>query len=210
MLKQLLLLIILSQCFCLSGQTFRFGAIGGLNICKLNGNENSEFNYAGYKIGGRIATDLHRQFRTSMDILYSRKGNIVNQFPDPSSNFDNIKLDYIEVPVMFTFMDWMDDPNEQEYWRLHFTAGVSFSKLVSYQVRNNLDIDVTDQQSFNKNKISFLAGLVYYINEHLGINVQYSGAFSNIQKRSSYPTMKSRVWSLNFIYMMDNKRRKTI
>ena len=191
----------------LSAQTFRFGAITGLNACKLSGNDNSAYNYVGFKFGGRIATDLHRQVRTSIDFLYSRKGNIVNQTPSNLITNKNIRLDYIEVPIMISLMDWMDDPDEEEYYRLHFTFGVSLSKLVNYRVTDNRDFDVTEQQSFYKNKISLLGGLVYYVNEHLGINVQYSNSFTNIQQRSIYPKMKSRTWSVNFIYMLDNKRR---
>lgn len=204
--KFLFILILVTFSLTTNAQSFRLGGITGLNICKLTDNPNKSFNHVAYKFGGRIATDLQRQFRVSLDLLYSKTGNTIGNKAAFSNSVD-INLDYIEIPLMFSFMDWMDDPDEELYYKLHFTAGISLGRLVNYNVKNNLEIDISDAHSFNKNKFSLLAGLVYYVNEHVGINIQHEYALSKIDKPISTFNMKSRIWSINIIYMVDNKRR---
>jgi len=191
----------------LEGQTFRTGLITGAHISKLTGNANDSYNHLGYNVGARIATDIHRQVRISADFLYSRKGNVVSYLLSETTKYENIRLDYVEIPVMISAMDWMDDPDEEKYYRLHFTIGGSFGRLINYKAIDNFGEDVTLQQAFDKTAISVMGGLVYYTSEHFGINLQFHSSFSNIQTTSRTPSMKSRSWTLNIIYMFDNNRR---
>ncbi len=188
----------------LVGQTFRTGLITGAHICKLTGNANDSYNHLGYNVGARIATDIHRQVRISTDFLYSRKGNVVSNVLSETTKYENIRLDYIEIPVMISAMDWMDDPEEEKYYKLHFTIGGSFGRLINYKAIDNFGEDVTPQQAFDKTAISVMGGLVYYTSEHFGINLQFNSSFSNIQRTTRSPSMKSRSWTLNIIYMFDN------
>ncbi len=208
MQKSITFLFISLTTLTLNAQTFKSGLIAGMNLSKLNGSEKNAYNFISYKLGGRISVDVKRQLRTSIDILYSKKGNIVSHTPSPLDAYKNVSLDYMDIPLTITFMDWMDDPDEEEYYRLHFVAGVSYSRLVNFKARDNLDIDVTDSQNFNKYKLSALGGLVYYPREHLGINLEYAHSFSNLEKLDSLQAMKIRNWSLSLIYMFHNRRKR--
>lgn len=194
--NSLLIILIFLFTSSLPSQTFRFGAVSGLKFSTQNAAKSVE--YSGFNLGGKVGFDVHKKFRTSMDLQFSRKTNSVNE---------DIQLDYIEVPIMISFMDWMDDPNEEEYYKLHFTAGLSYGHLFNYKVLNNMDEDVTQRYDFNKNTINAIGGLVYFFNEHFGLILQYHHSFSNIRKQNE-AVMKNRNWSFNLIYMVNNKRRK--
>jgi len=207
MQKTILILFFLVMSISLEGQLFKLGLISGVNISRLGSDEipKNSYNHFGPKFGGRVGVDLKRQVRTSIDILYSRKGNITD-LGQLTLAYKKLRLDYIDIPFMLTYMDWMDDPDEEDYYKLHFSVGANYGRLINYKAINNLDNDVTSQSNFNKSDCSLLTGLTYYPSEHFGINLQYSHSFLNIVAMSSAQKMKHRNWSVNFLYMFNNKR----
>lgn len=208
MQKTILILLLLAASINLKAQNFKLGLVSGVNISKFGSNEivKQPYNHFGHKLGGRVGIDIKRRVRTSIDILYSRKGN-VTELGGYTLPYKKLRLDYIDIPFMLTYLDWMEDPDEEDYYKLHFSIGAAYARLINHLAINNLDVDITNQSSFNKSDWSVLAGLTYYPSEHFGINLQYSYSLPNLVELEVLPKMKHRNWSVIFLYMFNNKRR---
>jgi len=182
-------------------QTFEAGLIGGINLSQLNGDNLAGFNQIGLNVGGRVAVQTSERWKWNIDILFSQKGSNKGKDDPRSAPFDSYRLNYAEVPIMISFLDWLDEDDEDIYYRLHFTAGVSVGQLVNFKVVDFVGQDVSDLQSFNKTSIDLIAGATYFINPHIGINAQYSYAALDVRKEKQAQSLAGRTLTFRAIYM---------
>ena len=194
---------VISFTFCLfliskntQAQTFEAGLIGGINLSQLHGDTYAGFNQIGLNAGGRVAITPSERWKWNIDILFSQKGS--NKSSKEFGGIDSYRLNYAEVPIMVSFLDWFD---EDEFYRLHFTAGISFCRLVDFKVIDIDGIDITDSQNFNKNAIDLIIGATYFLNEHVGINVQYAHALLDVEEEKQAQSLAGRTLTFRGIYM---------
>ena len=181
-------------------QTFEAGIIAGVNLSQLHGDGLAGFNQIGANFGGRVAVTPNEKWQWSVDILFSQKGSNKGSDDPRSIPFESFRLNYAEVPIMVSFKDWQSESDEG-YYRLHFTGGLSFCRLVDFTVKDIDDIDISDSQNFNRNAIDIIAGATYFINQHIGINAQYSYAVLNVRKDKSEQSLAGRTLTFRAIYM---------
>ena len=185
-----------------SAQTFKAGIITGLNFSKLTGDDLKGFNQFGLNIGGRVAVDFTKYIRVATDVLFTQKGSKRSVDQTSAIQFENIRLNYMQIPITLNIMDWMEDPNEESYHRLHFTFGVGYSRLIHHKVIDKDGNDITDTQIFKKNSADLITGLTYFVNQHVGISLQYSKSINPIQKSDINPPMKSKNIMFRMFYML--------
>lgn len=178
-------------------QTFEAGLIGGFNLSQLHGDGLAGFNQIGLNAGGRIAVQTSDRWKWNLDILFSQKGSNTGK-DDLIRPVDSYRLNYAEIPIMISFLDWADDT---EYYRLHFTAGISVGRLVTFKVIQSDGMDISDQQDFNKTSLDLIVGATYFINEHIGINAQYSFATLDVNKDKDAGSLAGRTLTFRAIYM---------
>ena len=181
-------------------QTFEAGLIGGVNLSQLHGDGLAGFNQIGLNVGGRIAVQTSERWKWNIDILFSQKGSNKSA-DDPNSFFDSYRLNYAEVPIMISFLDWADDSEDGNFYKLHFTGGIAVGRLVNFKVVDALGTDVTDFQNFNRFSIDLIAGATYFINQHVGINAQYSFATLDVRKEKEAQSLAGRTLTFRAIYM---------
>lgn len=149
-------------------QRFKGGVIGGFSVGQVQGDEVAGFRKFGLVGGGRVAIVLKDRMEIGVEMLFSQKGSAENR-PEYTLNPFSFTMNYVEVPVLFNYMDWMD---EEGYYKLHFHGGLSYGRLISY----SSDINFFDSLSsyFKDNDLSWIAGATYYVNERIGITGRYS------------------------------------
>ena len=185
-----------------SGQTFKAGIITGINFSKLTGDDLKGFNQFGLNIGGRVAVDFTKYIRVATDVLFTQKGSKRSVDQTSGNQFENIRLNYMQIPITLNIMDWMDDPDEEPYHRLHFTFGAAYSRLIHFKVIDKDGIDISDTQNFKKNTADLITGLTYFVNKNIGVSLQYSKSVNPIQKSDINPPMKSKNIMLRMFYML--------
>ncbi len=182
-------------------QTFEAGLIGGVNLSQLHGDGLAGFNQIGLNVGGRVAVQTSDRWKWNIDILFSQKGSNKGKDDPLSIPFDKYRLNYAEVPIMVSFLDWLDEADGTEYYKLHFTAGVSVGQLVGFKVIDSFGQDVTDLQDFNNTAVDLIVGATYFINTHIGINAQYSYAALDVRKEKEEQSLAGRTLTFRAIYM---------
>lgn len=205
MLKKLKIIILCCSVFIFSktihAQTFEAGIIAGVNLSQLHGDGLAGFNQIGMNLGGRVAITPAERWKWNIDILFSQKGSHKGADDRVAIPFDRFRLNYVEVPIMISYMDWISESGDAEYYKLHFTAGLSFCRLVDFEVTDNTGRDISDTQDFNKNAIDLIVGATYFLNEHIGINGQFSYAILNVRKDRNEQSLQGRTLTFRGIYM---------
>ncbi|HEB61833.1 MAG TPA: PorT family protein [Bacteroidetes bacterium] len=151
------------------GQRFKAGFVFGLNAAQLDGDDLAGFNKLGLQGGLRAEAKLKEKTRLSFEILFSQRGSrseiIANRFVEPRK----LHLDYIEVPVIFNYLDWL---SEDGFYKFHFHIGAAYSRLLNTKTDDDSFDELVNE--FNKNNIGLLAGATFYINEKFGLTVRYN------------------------------------
>jgi len=153
---------------------FKGGIVGGINLSQIEGDDAAGYNKIGLQGGFRVAIILKEKMDLGVEMLFSQRGSAARNRNQGAFPF-KLTLNYIEVPVLFNYMDW--EAEEEDYYRLHFHAGFSYGRLISYSTDINSFTVLGD--FFRDNDVSWIGGATYYINENLGITARYS--------RSLYP-----------------------
>lgn len=177
-------------------QTFEGGLVVGFNMSQLDGDDLAGWNRIGLNVGGRVAITPYEKWKINLDILFSQKGS--DSAPGQVSSYDNVRLNYVEIPIQVNYMDWL---HEDGFYRLHFLAGFSYSQLVGFQVIRFGGMDSTDLEDYKKWNANFQIGATYFINEHIGVNGQYSLGLLSVDKDPDAQFFRDRAWAVRVIYM---------
>lgn len=153
---------------------FKGGLVAGFNVSQIVGDEAAGYNKIGLQAGAKVAIILKEKMDLSIEMLFSQRGSAARNSNQGTFPF-KLTLNYIEVPVLFNYKDWKAE--DEDYYRLHFQAGFSYGRLISFSGDNNQFTSLGD--FFRDNDVSWVGGATYYLNERLGITARYS--------RSLYP-----------------------
>lgn len=174
-----------------AAQRFQGGVVAGFNLSQLDGDKLSGFNQIGVNAGGRVAAILGERWQLSMEMLFSQQGSKRTNTDDRSAPLDKIRLNMVEVPVMINFLEW----------KFHVSAGLSYSRLISYKVEDVFGDDVSDIQEFNENLLAVVLSATYYFNENIGLNIGWSKALTDLQARDGAGALISRNLHFRTIYL---------
>jgi hypothetical protein len=150
-------------------QTFKAGIIGGFTASQINGDDSAGYNKLGLEGGLTVGIELQEKMDLSLEILYSQRGakEEVDVDGTPQSIY---RANFISVPVVFSYKDWLGD----NYYRLHFHGGLSYGRLVSGALENDLRDNSRFVSTWNENDLSFLLGATYFVNENFGLTFRYN------------------------------------
>jgi len=151
-------------------QRFKAGLNIGLTAAQINGDESAEFNKLGFTAGVRAYTILNQKSDILIEILFSQRGSRTKVLNGVTIPQKIINLNYIEVPVIYTFKDWYQE--EEDYHKMHFQAGLSYGRLFSSQFENTA-LEVT-APFLRENDFSWLAGITFHTNAHVGFYARYT------------------------------------
>ena len=151
------------------GQRFKAGVVFGLNAAQIDGDNTAGFNKAGLHGGLRGVTVLGQKSEISFELLLSQRGSRAGLVAGNLNDPQKISLNYVEVPVIFNYKDWLD---EDGWYKLNFSGGLSFGRLLGTKIQD-ISVDALSP-FFNNNDLGILFGATFYINEHFGITARYT------------------------------------
>lgn len=158
---------------CLSATSFAQGfdatLLTGFNAAQIDGDDLAGFNkfglHGGIKVGYLVKPKLH----LSTELLLSQRGSRSSIRIGSPVEVSNISLNYIELPVVVSFLDWLVDDS---YHKVKADVGLSYAFLYQANASNSFFED--DTELFADNDLSFLVGLGYRFNEKIGVNLRYT------------------------------------
>jgi len=167
-MKNLLLLLVLSSSLTVSRAQVKYGGKIGLNLSDFTGDEADEAkSKVGFNFGGFAEIPVADAFAVKPELVFSKQG-AKTEITSVDSKF---KLSYINIPVLVKY-------NTSSGFFVETGPQVGF--LVSAKVKaDNVLVDVKDQ--FKTTDFSWAFGLGYDIIEYdFGVNLRYNLGLVNI------------------------------
>jgi len=179
------LLLLLYKPQSVSAQRFNAGFVLGVNASQIDGDRAAGYNKLGISAGVRATTYLTDKANLSFDILYSQRGS-QSEF-NLGANFIpfKIKVNYIEVPILFNYKDWLvEEDDDVSYYKITISGGLAYSRLFQTEIDDGAPTSslVPLQDFFRKNDVSLVIGAAFNITEHIGVMVRWTRSVTPIYK----------------------------
>ncbi|MCB9299309.1 MAG: PorT family protein [Lewinellaceae bacterium] len=150
---------------------FEGGLVAGFNMSQIDGDLLHGFHKLGFNAGGRVNALLNERWRIGLELLFSQQGASRSKLDNPASQYDKIRLNFVEAPVLVHFQDW----------KIQATAGVSYGRLISYEIIDYTGEDVTEQIPLKEDLFSIVLGGTFFFDEHFGLNIYWSKWLNNLR-----------------------------
>lgn len=151
-------------------QRFGAGIVAGINVSQIQGDDSAGYNRLGVRAGFRGIARLTDRAEFGLDLLYSQRGSTTELFPNNNFLRFVIHLDYIEVPVWFSYKDWL---HPDGYYRIQGFAGLSYGRLFNTRVEELVVIE-DEQENFAKNDLSVTFGASYRTGKRFSIGANWT------------------------------------
>ena len=166
---------------------FGGGIVAGLNASQMDGDQAAGFSKVGGSVGlcATIQTSETGNWLLTTDILLSQRGS--RSSPNDAGPIRSASLNYLEVPVTMSYRDWkVTDKSGQEFYKVYFTAGMSYGRLFSYKLTENFTHPKAVSDVFQKNDMALTGGLSYFVNHHWGFNWRYTRSVNYLFNPKKY------------------------
>jgi len=191
--------------------------IAGFNLSQVDGDEVAGYNKGGWNVGVGAMLPLGKGFAVNVETLYNQKGAYRKWDPTYDSTglpYYHLKLDYLEVPVLFSFED-------RHIWTVG--AGFSWGQRIRYREIEHGQV-MDSAYKYSKNDFNVLFDLQLRVWKHLKFDVRYAYSLAKIRTRNythprtgfeetrdQYTNMISfrAVYVLNEKYTPPNKPRRS-
>lgn len=172
----------------LNNESYRFygGLVAGTNFTQVDGDTYAGFNKVGLNVGAMVYARVSDLVGGSIEFNYTQKGaHGVSSTASPAlgsyiSDY-RIKLNYIEVPVVFHILT-----NR----RLHYEVGASYAQLLNSSESLYSDPGTVidpDIYYFRKTDVCFIAGLCYQFYNNWFIEARYQYSLFTIRDQERIP-----------------------
>ena len=178
-------------CVGAAAQTFTGFAEGGATFSQIDGDELAGYNKLGGRLGIGVLTDLSDKWRASLTIAYAQHGSSASA-RDLAQIVDRISLDYVAVPVVAHYMDWLSD--DETYYRLEFLGGVEYRRLIRSEATG---IDGSElQYTFSDNAAALAVGVYYAWSFNWAAGMFYDIGITDAQADAAEATQQTKQLSL--------------
>ena len=158
----------------ISQNTFEGAIMGGLNMAQIGGDYLAGYNKPGFHGGGRVSVQLPgRSSRVAVEFLYSERGarSTRRESLEPLA----IRLQYIEIPVLFQLNDWESKTQKHNWYKASAFAGLSVGNLFRSSVTPGTVQPIAEvQDEFTRRDLSVVAGALLRPSYHWGINARFT------------------------------------
>jgi hypothetical protein len=187
---------------CLNGQsTFRGGFVAGFNAGQLDGDYSAGYHKLGLNAGIRSTIELKGRLQLQTEILFSQRGARTTQ--SEAQILRSCTLNYLEVPLLLNIRDWRSTTEGGDsYYKAYLSVGLSYGRLFSSN--SNLSFThATYLDRFKKNDISYMAGVGFNFNYHLGLTARIAKSFGLLYDATEFtagPVTSLRGHYISFLF----------
>lgn len=174
------------------GQTFTGMLVAGANLSQIDGDELLGFHKIGLNTGLRANARLSERWSLSLEMLYSQQGSRRATNDNPGAVYDKIRLNWVEAPVMINFSDW----------KILASAGISYGRLVNYQVEDVLGNDITELEEYRPDMFSIVFGGTFFFSEDWGLNIRWSKYLTDLRADPDDTTLLGRNVGIRLFYLL--------
>ncbi len=178
MKKSLIFILMTFFSFLIHAQDFEGGLNIGMTASQVAGDVSSGYNKAGLYAGGFVGYHFDEKNVMLMELNYIQKGSRENPTEDNDFMSYKLNLHYAELPVLYKYII-----------NRHFAveAGLAYSFFITKKEEYNFQDEVAGKP-FNRNNLSFIIGLYYYINEQFRVNIRSNNSILPIRPHTSGAT----------------------
>lgn len=165
---------------------FSLNAVAGVTASQIRGDDLAGYDKLGLTGGLRLSTILKDKTDINIELLYSQRGSQSELSRNNSLPQVKINLDYVEIPVYLSLVDWYIE--EDDYYRVQVHGGFSYARLINSSTIDEVNgtIDLL-AESFNENDFAYLLGATYFVSPTLGITARYTRSINNLYDKD--PTL---------------------
>ncbi|MEM1121939.1 MAG: outer membrane beta-barrel protein [Bacteroidota bacterium] len=151
--------------FTSQAQRFSSGIIVGANLSELAGDDISS--YIGWHTGLKIATNLSERSSISTEFLFSQAGLYVAPVTYPLVNYGRIRLNYLEIPLYWTYAAFP----KADYFQKKFSLGLAYTRLFDHQVVDIYGVNLREEVIWDeRTALVGLLGVSHLINRQVEFN----------------------------------------
>ena len=189
----LLLILVLFFGANVMSQNFFGGLVAGGTISQIGGDARGGYNKIGFVGGAFAGLNLSEDIDVQMELKYIQKGSYSADVEywyafDPFL----IKLDYVDLPVVFAYNLNKININDVNLKWLKFELGLSFDFLVNYK-QEIQGVVVKESNPWNKVVLNTVVGVRVCVKENFEIGLRTVNAMTSICKSSKYPYSNGNV-----------------
>jgi hypothetical protein len=167
-------------------RTFDAGAVLGFNMSQIDGDDMGGpwvgYRRLGIVAGGRVQFMVSERWQLGLEILYSQLGSSRGKFD--VSEYDNIRLNCVNVPVTVSFLDWADTWEGEDFYHIGFNAGLTYSRIINYEVIDFFGGDITEMRDLELNMVMYHLGFTYNVNPKYGFTLLWTKGINDFDKRT--------------------------
>ena len=170
----------------LSAQEFFGGLILGGDMSQVGGDARGGFNKLGIVGGGFAGLRLSQDFDVQMELKYIQKGSYSTDVENrPVYDPFLIKLDYIDLPIVFAYNLNKVNINDVNMKWLKFELGMSFDFLINYK-QEIQGVVVKESNPWNKVVLNTVVGVRVCVKDNFEIGLRAVNSMTSICKSSKY------------------------
>jgi hypothetical protein len=165
----------------------RFGGavVVGFNAAQMDGDFAAGYHKVGLNAGlrGTVRLNESGKWLLSTEMLFSQRGARTVERDNVSPDW-KATLNYLEVPVLISYLDWAQD--DGAYYKVHFTAGLSYGRLFNTKITFPFTHPPAAIDVFQQNDVAYTMGLSYYMNRNWGFTWRYTRSFNYLFNPRKY------------------------
>lgn len=188
-MKRFLLLAIMTLTFVTTtlSQNFFGGLVLGGTMSQVDGDARGGYNKVGIAGGAFAGLCLSENLDIQMELKYIQKGSLSNDVENnPLTDPFLIKLDYVDLPIVFSYNLNKVNINDINLSWLKVEFGLSFDVLVN--ARQEIQgVPVVASNPWNRFVVNTIVGVRVNVNENIEIGLRAVDAMISICKSSKYP-----------------------
>lgn len=167
-----------------NAQEFNAGVLSGLSTSQVSGDNLGGFNKAGIILGGFVNRKINTALQIQIEMMYIQKGS---SNPKPENLIGEINLEYIEIPILFSFNSSED---------INLDLGLHISALIESYYEDLYGI-MENQIEFENFELGALIGISYQLNQNFSLCTRLSNSIIPIADHASGQTYRLNLGKYN-------------